>query len=111
MHDRRSFLRLGVAAAAAAALDDVLRAQPTPPAAGPPRLLLVHGRAQQGKKADELEAAWLESLKRGAAKSGVTLPDGHRGVNLASTAKVDDDRVSATFALPARTALVVRYSG
>ncbi len=41
----------------------------------------------------------------------VTLPNGQRGVNLASTARIVDDRVASTFRLPARSALVIRYTG
>ncbi|MFT4033938.1 MAG: hypothetical protein QM679_00005 [Patulibacter sp.] len=41
----------------------------------------------------------------------VGLPDGQVGVNLASTASVDDQRASSSFRLPGRTALVVRYAG
>ncbi|MEH3053031.1 MAG: hypothetical protein PGN13_03350 [Patulibacter minatonensis] len=39
----------------------------------------------------------------------ITLPGGQRGVNLASTAKVVDDRVASTFTVRARSALVVQY--
>ena len=38
------------------------------------QLLLVHGRAQQGKDAAELKSLWIESLERGLAKSNLTLP-------------------------------------
>jgi pimeloyl-ACP methyl ester carboxylesterase len=40
-----------------------------------PRLLLVHGRAQQGKDPARLKTEWLEAFKRGAEKLGRTLPD------------------------------------
>ncbi|MDN5853784.1 MAG: alpha/beta hydrolase [Actinomycetia bacterium] len=37
-------------------------------------LVLVHGRAQQDKDADELKAQWLTALRAGLAKSGLELP-------------------------------------
>jgi hypothetical protein len=75
--DRRSFLGLGVGAAAAVAVLDDLLAQPTPVAgATPVRLLLVHGRAQQGKDPVQLKAEWMETLARGAEKNGQTLAEG-----------------------------------
>ncbi|MHA6892362.1 alpha/beta hydrolase [Ralstonia pseudosolanacearum] len=38
------------------------------------RLLLVHGRAQQGKDPKQLKEEWVAALNRGAAKSGSSLP-------------------------------------
>lgn len=46
-----------------------VRAEPTVAS----RLLLVHGRAQQGKDPKLLKEEWVESLKRGAAKFGGSL--------------------------------------
>jgi hypothetical protein len=48
----------------------------TAPAAGahPVRLVLVHGRSQQGLNPVDLQAIWLETLQRGAAKIGRALP-------------------------------------
>ena len=43
--------------------------------AGPLRLVLVHGRGQQGLDAENLKATWIGTLKRGAEKLGKTLPD------------------------------------
>ncbi|MEU3620139.1 hypothetical protein ABZ725_48865 [Streptomyces sp. NPDC006872] len=37
-------------------------------------LILVHGRAQQGKDPDTLKAEWLAALAKGLAKSGLSLP-------------------------------------
>jgi hypothetical protein len=41
----------------------------------PVRLVLVHGRSQQGRNPVELQSIWLEALRRGAAKLNRTLPD------------------------------------
>jgi hypothetical protein len=41
----------------------------------PVRLVLVHGRSQQGLNADELQATWLETLQHGAAKINRVLPE------------------------------------
>jgi hypothetical protein len=38
------------------------------------QLILVHGRAQQGKDPDALKADWLAALAKGFAKSGLSLP-------------------------------------
>src|SRR5258706_4049439 len=40
------------------------------------RLLLVHGRAQQGKDPKRLKEEWVAALKRGAAKFGGSLATG-----------------------------------
>lgn len=37
-------------------------------------LVLVHGRAQQGKDADQLKGQWLEALNRGMAAAGLRRP-------------------------------------
>lgn len=37
-------------------------------------LVLVHGRAQQGKDAGELKAEWLDALERGMARAGRRMP-------------------------------------
>src|SRR5215475_12009646 len=42
----------------------------------PVRLVLVHGRSQQGRNPDELKSIWMDTLQRGAAKINRTLPDG-----------------------------------
>jgi hypothetical protein len=45
-------------------------------AAGEPlRLVLVHGRGQQGLDPSKLKSDWLETLRRGAQKHGRTLAD------------------------------------
>lgn len=38
------------------------------------KLLLIHGRDQQGKDPDNLKAEWINSLKSGLSKSGLELP-------------------------------------
>jgi hypothetical protein len=38
------------------------------------KLLLVHGRAQQGLNPDTLKAEWMATLAQGAAASGLTIP-------------------------------------
>jgi hypothetical protein len=40
------------------------------------RLLLVHGRDQQGKDAQAIKSEWVEALKRGAAMTGGSLAAG-----------------------------------
>jgi pimeloyl-ACP methyl ester carboxylesterase len=42
----------------------------------PVRLILVHGRSQQGRDPFELQSIWMETLRRGAAKINRTLPEG-----------------------------------
>jgi hypothetical protein len=42
----------------------------------PVRLVLVHGRSQQGLNPAELQTIWLETLRRGAAKLNRALPNG-----------------------------------
>jgi len=64
---RRDFLRLGATTALAG-----LRI--STPAAAPAKLLLVHGRDQQGKDPAALEAEWLNALRQGAKKLNRTLP-------------------------------------
>jgi hypothetical protein len=44
-------------------------------AASAVRLLLVHGRAQQGRDPVELKKAWLTALRRGAQAAGLSLPE------------------------------------
>jgi hypothetical protein len=46
------------------------------PAPAAKRLLLVHGRDQQGQDPVKLKAAWLDALARGAAALGRPLPSG-----------------------------------
>ena len=40
------------------------------------RILLIHGRAQGGKDADELKDLWIRTLEEGLDAAGVSLPDG-----------------------------------
>lgn len=41
----------------------------------PVRLVLVHGRSQQGRDPGELKSIWMDTLQRGAAKIKRSLPD------------------------------------
>jgi hypothetical protein len=69
MKTRRQLLEYLLAAASATAVQGV---QGQPAVAS--RLLLVHGRAQQGKDPQALKEEWVEALKRGASKFGGSLP-------------------------------------
>jgi hypothetical protein len=42
----------------------------------PVRLVMVHGRSQQGLNPVDLQSTWLETLRRGAAKINRSLPQG-----------------------------------
>ena len=68
MPNRRAILRIGIAGALAAIQKTVVSAAP------PTRLLLIHGRDQQGKDPTSLKTQWLGALKEGAKKLGRTLP-------------------------------------
>lgn len=65
--DRRQFI--GLAAAALAALSALPAG-----AAAPPRLVLVHGRGQQGLNPAELKTTWMNTLRSGAEANGKSLP-------------------------------------
>src|SRR5215467_2580503 len=65
---RRQILKYLSASALSAAVPRV-RGQPVVAS----RLLLVHGRAQQGKDPKTLKAEWVAALNRGAAKFGGSL--------------------------------------
>src|SRR5262249_50643716 len=68
--NRRSFLMTAGASIAAPMLPTAqLAAQNTV------RLVLVHGRSQQGRNPAELQTVWLETLRRGAAKLNRVLPE------------------------------------
>ena len=67
MIDRRLFLSIS-AGCALTTLSGA--AEPAPK-----RLLLVHGRAQQGNDPKALKESWLKALKAGLKKSGLKLPD------------------------------------
>jgi hypothetical protein len=43
-------------------------------AATPPRMLLIHGRAQGGRAPAEIRAEWAGALQRGATAAGVAIP-------------------------------------
>jgi alpha-beta hydrolase superfamily lysophospholipase len=73
MLDRREFIK----AASAVAVSGLISVAPYHAiAAGPTRLVLVHGRAQQGLNAETLESEWLDALKRGAGPLGLSMPSG-----------------------------------
>lgn len=69
MSSRRAFVA-SLAMPALVGLGRSVRAQPKPAT----RLLLIHGRDQQGKDAKLIKAEWVEALKRGGAKTGAALP-------------------------------------
>jgi len=66
--NRRALLRY-VSMSALLGLTPVARAQ----GVAASRLLLVHGRAQEGKDPQKLKEEWVRALNRGAAKSGGAL--------------------------------------
>ncbi len=82
MTNRRTLLQLfalalagcGNRTAEPAPATDESPAETTVPADA--RLLLVHGRSQQGKDPAALKAEWLDALATGAGAAGVTLPQG-----------------------------------
>ena len=67
--DRRQLLALAGAGLATSVLP--ARAADSHPV----RLVLVHGRSQQGLNPADLQSNWLETLRRGAAKINRTLPE------------------------------------
>jgi hypothetical protein len=69
--NRRELLTIAAAGFATSVLSRAQAADPYPV-----RLLLVHGRSQQGRDPIELQSIWLETLRRGAAKIGRALPEG-----------------------------------
>ena len=67
--DRRTFLESFLISVAAQLGSSSLRANT------PLRLVLVHGRRQQGLDPAELRSKWLRALNRGAQKLGRSIPD------------------------------------
>jgi hypothetical protein len=67
---RRSFLVGATAVTTANIIMSAIAA-----AAGPLRLIFVHGRGQQGLDPVQLKADWLNTLRRGAQALGRPLPD------------------------------------
>jgi hypothetical protein len=65
--DRRRMLQLASAAALMSVISAALAETATV------RLLLVHGRDQQGQDPNRLKSQWLDALKKGA--QGRALPD------------------------------------
>ena len=72
MLDRRELLKYASAAAFSGLVGRPWHAA----AAAPTRLLLVHGRGQQGSDPNALKASWITTLARGAASVGLTIPTG-----------------------------------
>jgi len=68
MNNRRQVIA-GLSAIALSGFVEVPRAQPVRAS----RLLLVHGRAQEGKDPVKLQQEWVTALNRGAAKFGSAL--------------------------------------
>jgi len=69
---RRKFLAMS-GAAVAASVSVAEKAHAADPF--PVRLVLVHGRSQQGLNPVDLQSTWLETLRRGAAKINRSLPE------------------------------------
>jgi hypothetical protein len=67
--ERRAFLKLGLAGALTCARAWSVRAAGTRP-----KLLLIHGRDQQGKDPAALKAEWLAALSQGAKKLDRKVP-------------------------------------
>ena len=67
--NRRELLTLA-GAGVAASMSPAHAADPYPV-----RLVLVHGRSQQGLNPVDLQSTWLETLRRGAAKINRSLPE------------------------------------
>lgn len=70
MIDRRRLLKLASACALAGLASGAGRALAAPPA----KLLLVHGRGQQGLDPEALRSTWIGALNRGGVALGRTLP-------------------------------------
>jgi hypothetical protein len=68
-------------------------------------------RNDTGTAITRLFAGGFVAVNPGADRLRITLPEGRRGVNLASTARIVDNRVATTFKLGPRSALVVKYAG
>jgi hypothetical protein len=69
--NRRELLTIAGAGLATSILSSAKAADPHPV-----RLVLVHGRSQQGMNPVELQSIWMETLRRGAAKINRSLPQG-----------------------------------
>src|SRR2546426_8943179 len=71
MTNRRDLLRWACAAAVSGL---VAVAPPRATAARATKLLLVHGRSQQGLNPEALKTEWMATLARGATALGLTIP-------------------------------------
>ena len=65
MMNRRQVLQL----ASSCALSPLLSLNPSKRRVARPKLLLIHGRGQQGLNPQTLKAEWLDALKRGVTKT------------------------------------------
>lgn len=70
------------------------------------QLVLVHGRAQQGKDAAALKAEWLDALAEGLAKSNLALPIPDADVRFPFYGDTLDDLVRGTSADDAAAVIV-----
>jgi hypothetical protein len=68
--NRRELLTIAGAGLATSILSDAQAAD-----SHPVRLVLVHGRSQQGLNPVQLQSIWMDTLRRGAAKINRTLPE------------------------------------
>ena len=68
MLNRRQVLKLGSLGLLAGTVSRVLAAT------NAKRLLLVHGRGQQGQNPAALKSEWIDALKKGATAAGLTIP-------------------------------------
>ncbi|TWB62910.1 alpha/beta hydrolase [Bradyrhizobium sacchari] len=69
MINRRNLLSLATGLAVSAV------SQAKAASSDPARLVLIHGRSQQGRDPAELKSIWMDTLHRGAAKINRNLPD------------------------------------
>lgn len=68
MLNRREVLTIGLAGFLGGTLSRVLAAT------NAKRLLLVHGRGQEGQNPTALKSLWVEALKKGATAAGLSIP-------------------------------------
>ena len=70
------------------------------------KLLLVHGRSQQGKDPDTLCDTWMDSLRKGCAANNDTLPD---ALDIGFPFYVDSVKYSWSSTLPLGKTLSKRF--
>jgi Lipase (class 3) len=71
MIDRRKLIETAIGAVALFAPNSFAVAQSPQKAT---RLVLLHGRSQQGRKSSDIQTEWLSALKLGLEKNGLSLP-------------------------------------